>query len=60
MRQESFQGSLPDQVHFMTPVQIGPNVTIVPGVTIGENAVIGGGAIVTKDIPDKVIRMINE
>ncbi|MFC2116438.1 acyltransferase [Bacteroidota bacterium] len=28
---------------------------ILPGVTIGENSVIAAGAVVTKDIPDRVI-----
>ena len=35
------------------------NVTICPGVTIGEYAVVAAGAVVTKDVPAKVIRMLD-
>lgn len=38
---------------------IGMNVTICPGVTIGEYAVVAAGAVVTKDVPAKVIRMLD-
>ncbi len=37
-------------------VWIGGNVTILPGVNIGDKAVIAAGAVVTKDVPAKVIK----
>ena len=30
----------------------------MPGVTVGNNVVIGAGSIVTKDIPDDVIKLM--
>ena len=44
------------------PVEIGDNVwsgvraTILSGVTIGNGAIVAAGAVVTKDVPTKVIR----
>jgi acetyltransferase-like isoleucine patch superfamily enzyme len=35
--------------------QIGVNSTILPYVTIGEGAIIGAGAVVTRDIPGRVV-----
>jgi maltose O-acetyltransferase len=32
-----------------------PNVTIIPGVTIGDEVVIATGAVVTKDVPSRVL-----
>lgn len=34
---------------------IGANATILPGITIGENAMIAAGAIVTKNVPAKML-----
>lgn len=34
---------------------IGANATILPGITIGEKAIVGAGAVVTKDVPPKVL-----
>ncbi len=34
---------------------IGPRVIIMPGVNIGNGAVVAGGAVVTKDVPERVI-----
>ncbi len=34
---------------------IGGNATILPGIEIGEGAVVGAGAVVTKNVPPKVI-----
>ena len=34
---------------------IGANAVILPGVMIGKHAVIGAGAVVTRDVPDRVI-----
>lgn len=42
-------------VHIGKNAWIGAGATIMPGVSIGENAVIAGGAVVTKDVPAKVI-----
>ena len=38
-------------------VWLGAAVTVVPGVTIGDVAIVGAGAVVTKDVPAKLIRM---
>ncbi|NQX12393.1 sugar O-acetyltransferase [Microbacteriaceae bacterium VKM Ac-2855] len=46
---------------FSTPVRIeddvwvGSNVTILPGITIGAGSVIGAGAVVTKNVPPRVV-----
>jgi UDP-2-acetamido-3-amino-2,3-dideoxy-glucuronate N-acetyltransferase len=34
---------------------IGTGAVILPGVTIGEHAIVGAGAVVTRDVPDRVI-----
>jgi acetyltransferase-like isoleucine patch superfamily enzyme len=34
---------------------IGSSATILAGVTIGEYAMVGGGAVVTKDVPDRAV-----
>lgn len=36
-------------------VWIGGNAVILPGITIGDEAVIAAGAVVTKDVPEKVV-----
>ncbi|ANC77482.1 acetyltransferase [Fictibacillus phosphorivorans] len=36
-------------------VWIGANATVVPGVNIGDGAIVAAGAVVTKDVPSKVI-----
>ena len=36
-------------------VWIMPNVTIVPGVTVGDESVVATGAVVTKDVPPRVL-----
>ena len=36
-------------------VWIGGRAVIVPGITIGNDVVVASGAIVTKDVPDKVV-----
>jgi len=36
-------------------VFIGPRAIIMPGVKIGAGAVVAGGAVVTKDVPPKII-----
>lgn len=40
-------------------VWIGGGVTVCPGVTIGEETVIGAGAVVTKDLPARVVAVGN-
>lgn len=48
-------------IEYGIPVQIGHNVwiggraVINPGVKIGNNVVIASGAVVTKDVPDRVV-----
>ncbi len=34
---------------------LGAHVIVLPGVTIGEDAIVGGGAVVTRDIPNREI-----
>jgi UDP-2-acetamido-3-amino-2,3-dideoxy-glucuronate N-acetyltransferase len=34
---------------------VGANATVLPGITIGEQSFIGAGAVVTKDVPRKVL-----
>jgi acetyltransferase-like isoleucine patch superfamily enzyme len=34
---------------------IGAGAILLPGVIVGENAVVGAGAVVTKDVPSKVV-----
>ena len=54
---------LPEMRGNMTPapVKIGKNVwigahaTILPGITIGDGSIIAAGAVVTKDVPEKVV-----
>jgi acetyltransferase-like isoleucine patch superfamily enzyme len=36
-------------------VWIGANATVVPGVNIGDGAIVAAGAVVTRDVPPKVI-----
>ena len=42
-------------VHIGKDCWFGASVTVCPGVTIGDNCVISAGAVVTKDIPAKVV-----
>lgn len=39
-------------------VWIGAAATILPSVTVGENAVVAAGAVVSKDVPAKTIKVI--
>jgi acetyltransferase-like isoleucine patch superfamily enzyme len=34
---------------------IGANVTILPGICIGEGALVAAGAVVTRDVPDRML-----
>jgi len=34
---------------------IGANATILPGVTVGESAMVAAGAVVVRDVPDKIV-----
>jgi acetyltransferase-like isoleucine patch superfamily enzyme len=36
-------------------VWIGANATVVPGINIGDGAIVAAGAVVTRDVPPKVI-----
>ncbi len=40
-------------------VWLGGGVIVVPGVTIGEHTVVGAGAVVTKDLPARVLAVGN-
>jgi maltose O-acetyltransferase len=47
------------------PIRIGRNVWIgggaivLPGVSVGEHTVVGAGAVVTRDLPDRVVAVGN-
>lgn len=34
---------------------VGANATILPGITIGEMAMVGAGAVVTRDVPPRML-----
>ena len=34
---------------------LGANVTVLAGVTIGENSIVAAGAVVTKDVPSRMV-----
>jgi acetyltransferase-like isoleucine patch superfamily enzyme len=34
---------------------VGIGATVIDGIKIGRHCVIGGGAVVTKDLPDRVL-----
>jgi maltose O-acetyltransferase len=36
-------------------VWLGGGVVVCPGVTIGEDTVVGAGAVVTRDLPARVV-----
>lgn len=40
-------------------VWLGGGVIVVPGVTIGSDSVVGAGAVVTKDVPPRVLAVGN-
>ena len=40
-------------------VWLGGGVIVCPGVTIGTDTVVGAGAVVTKDLPDRVLAVGN-
>lgn len=50
-----------DQWEYAKPITIGDkcwlggNAIVLPGVTIGDEVVVGAGAVVTKDVPNKVV-----
>lgn len=46
-------------IHIGNNVWLGGDVKVLQGVTIGDNTIIGAGSIVTKDIPDNVIAVVN-
>lgn len=53
----------PPEAFSVTTVQegasIGANATILPGITIGRGAMVGAGAVVTRDLPPRVIAVGN-
>ncbi len=40
-------------------VWIGSNATVFAGVTIGDGAIVAAGAVVTKDVPAKFIKSVD-
>jgi maltose O-acetyltransferase len=40
-------------------VWLGGGVIVLPGVTIGHDTVVGAGAVVTKDLPPRVVAVGN-
>lgn len=40
-------------------VWLGGGVTVCPGVTIGDDTVVGAGAVVTRDLPSRVVAVGN-
>lgn len=42
-------------VTMMKAARIGANATVSPGITIGEDALVAAGAVVTKDVPPRMI-----
>ncbi|MFF5296875.1 sugar O-acetyltransferase [Paractinoplanes globisporus] len=40
-------------------VWLGGGVTVLPGVTIGDDTVVGAGAVVTRDLPPRVVAVGN-
>ena len=43
----------------MEGASIGANATILPGITIGRGAMVGAGAVVTFDLPPRVVAVGN-
>ncbi len=52
-RRAKWEGSRP--ITIGDNVWLGGGVIVCPGVTIGPNTVVGAGAVVTRDLPPKVI-----
>lgn len=42
-------------VHIEHGAWLGAGVTVLPGVTIGHDAIVGAGAVVTKDVPPRMV-----
>ncbi len=53
LRRDGSQFSAP--VHIEDDVWIGTGATILPGVTVGEGSVVAAGAVVTGDVPARVV-----
>ncbi|MDX2479902.1 MAG: acyltransferase [Desulfuromusa sp.] len=43
------------ETHVKKGASIGANATVLPGIIIGENAMVGAGAVVTKDVPSRML-----
>jgi acetyltransferase-like isoleucine patch superfamily enzyme len=41
--------------HLKKGARVGANAILLPGIVIGEDAVVGAGAVVTKDVPPRMI-----
>lgn len=46
---------IPKPIHIGKNVWIGAHATVLQGVTIGDGAIVAAGAVVTKDVPARVI-----
>ena len=46
---------IPAPTHIGKNVWVGSNAAILPGVTIGDGAIVAAGAVVTKDVPARMI-----
>lgn len=46
---------IPKPIHIGKNVWIGAHSTVLQGVTIGDGAIVAAGAVVTKDVPARVI-----
>lgn len=49
--------TLAGNVHVGTGTQIGMGTRVLPGVRVGEWAVVGAGAVVTREVPARVVTM---
>ena len=47
------------QITIGSRVWLGGGVIVRPGVTIGDDIVVGSGAVVVKDLPDRVVAVGN-
>ena len=56
-RLEKWESGLP--ITIGDNVWLGGGVIVVPGVTIGEHTVVGAGAVVSKDLPARVLAVGN-
>jgi maltose O-acetyltransferase len=56
-RRDRWEGSAPITIE--DNVWLGGGVVVLPGVTIGRDTVVGAGAVVTRDLPPRVVAVGN-